>query len=61
MTALTWGWSQSETADRLMEESAKAQANGKRLCRAHRPQCRPCRGTPPAAAEAAPNRLIAYR
>jgi hypothetical protein len=29
MTAITWGWSVSDTAARLMEESAKAQANGK--------------------------------
>ena len=29
MTALTWGWSQDETADRLMEESAKARAQGR--------------------------------
>jgi RepB DNA-primase from phage plasmid len=29
MTAITWGWSVEETADRLMEESAKAQVNGK--------------------------------
>ena len=29
MTAITWGWSVDETAERLMEESAKAQANGK--------------------------------
>jgi hypothetical protein len=29
MTALTWGWTKDETADRLMEESAKAQANGR--------------------------------
>jgi hypothetical protein len=28
MTALTWGWSQDATADRLMEESAKARAQG---------------------------------
>jgi hypothetical protein len=27
MTAITWGWSVTETADRLMKESAKAQAN----------------------------------
>jgi hypothetical protein len=30
MTAITWGWSAEETAARLMEESAKAQENGKR-------------------------------
>ena len=30
MTAITWGWSAEETAARLMEESAKAQANGER-------------------------------
>jgi hypothetical protein len=29
MTAITWGWSAIEAAERLMEESAKAQANGK--------------------------------
>jgi hypothetical protein len=29
MTALTWGWTTQETAQRLMEESAKAQANGR--------------------------------
>jgi hypothetical protein len=29
MTALTWGWSTDETADRLMEESGKARANGR--------------------------------
>ena len=29
MTAITWGWSIGDTAERLMEESAKAQANGK--------------------------------
>ncbi len=29
MTAITWGWGKEETADRLMEESAKAKANGK--------------------------------
>ena len=29
MTAITWGWSVDDTAERLMEESAKAQANGK--------------------------------
>ena len=29
MTAITWGWNVAETADRLMEESAKAQASGK--------------------------------
>ena len=29
MTAITWGWSVDETADRLMEESTKAQANGR--------------------------------
>ena len=29
MTAITWGWSVDDTADRLMEESAKAHANGK--------------------------------
>ena len=29
MTAITWGWSIDDTADRLMEESAKARANGK--------------------------------
>ena len=28
MTAITWGWSTDETAERLMEESAKAQENG---------------------------------
>ena len=28
MTAITWGWTE-ETAERLMEESTKAQANGK--------------------------------
>jgi RepB DNA-primase from phage plasmid len=30
MTAITWGWSVDETKERLMEESAKAQANGER-------------------------------
>jgi hypothetical protein len=30
MTAITWGWSVDETKARLMEESAKAQANGER-------------------------------
>ena len=29
MTAITWGWSVQDTAARLMEESSKAQANGK--------------------------------
>ena len=29
MTAITWGWSVDDAADRLMEESAKARANGK--------------------------------
>jgi hypothetical protein len=29
MTALTWGWTVKETADRLMEESANAQSQGK--------------------------------
>jgi hypothetical protein len=29
MTAITWGWTADEAADRLMEESAKAQANGR--------------------------------
>jgi hypothetical protein len=29
MTAITWGWSVDDTAERLMEESTKAQANGK--------------------------------
>jgi hypothetical protein len=29
MTAITWGWDIADTADRLMEESAKAQANGR--------------------------------
>ena len=29
MTAITWGWSKDETALRLMEESTKAQTNGK--------------------------------
>ena len=29
MTAITWGWSVEETAERLMEESPKAQVNGK--------------------------------
>lgn len=29
MTAITWGWTAEEAADRLMEESAKAQKNGK--------------------------------
>ena len=28
MTAITWGLDADETAERLMEESAKAQANG---------------------------------
>jgi RepB DNA-primase from phage plasmid len=30
MTAISWGWSVDETKERLMEESAKAQANGER-------------------------------
>jgi len=30
MTSITWGWSVDETAARLIEESAKAQANGDR-------------------------------
>ena len=46
MTAITWGWSVDETAERLMEESAKAQANGERYAEPHRPQCRPRRGAP---------------
>ena len=29
MTAITWGWSVQDTAVRLMEESSKAQTNGK--------------------------------
>jgi hypothetical protein len=29
MTAIDWGWKPDETAERLMEESTKAQANGK--------------------------------
>jgi hypothetical protein len=29
MTAITWGFGVDETAERLMEESTKAQANGK--------------------------------
>jgi hypothetical protein len=29
MTAITWGWSMQETAERLMEESPKARLNGK--------------------------------
>src|SRR5450755_2471324 len=29
MTAIDWGWSVDETAERLMEESTKAQENGK--------------------------------
>jgi hypothetical protein len=29
MTAITWGWSVRQTAERLMEESTKAQANGR--------------------------------
>jgi hypothetical protein len=29
MTAITWGWSVDDTAARLMEESIKAQMNGK--------------------------------
>lgn len=32
MTAITWGWSVNDTAERLMEESTKAQANGKGYC-----------------------------
>jgi len=28
MTAITWGWSIEETADKLMELSAKARENG---------------------------------
>ena len=30
MTAITWGWSVHQTAERLMEESTKAQTNGER-------------------------------
>jgi hypothetical protein len=30
MTAITWGWTAEEAADRLMEESEKARANGRR-------------------------------
>jgi hypothetical protein len=29
MTAITWGWTTEETAERLMEESTKAQSNGR--------------------------------
>ena len=29
MTAITWGFGVDETAERLMEESSKARANGK--------------------------------
>jgi hypothetical protein len=29
MTAITWGWPVKDAADRLMEESTKAQTNGK--------------------------------
>lgn len=29
MTAIDWGWSVDETAERLIEESAKARAQGK--------------------------------
>ena len=29
MTAITWGFGKDETAERLMQESAKAQAQGK--------------------------------
>ena len=29
MTAITWGWTVEETAERLMEESIKAKANGR--------------------------------
>ena len=29
MTAIDWGWGVDETAERLMEESTKAQENGK--------------------------------
>ena len=29
MTAITWGWSKEEAAERLMEESAKARTNGR--------------------------------
>jgi hypothetical protein len=29
MTAITWGWSAADAADRLMEESTKAQASGR--------------------------------
>jgi RepB DNA-primase from phage plasmid len=29
MTAITWGWTTQQTAERLMEESAKAQASGR--------------------------------
>jgi hypothetical protein len=28
MTAITWGWDIADTAERLMEESTKTQANG---------------------------------
>ena len=54
MTAITWGWSVDETAERLMEESSKAQDERQGLCRTDRPQCRPRRRAPPAAA--APDR-----
>ena len=37
-----------ETAERLMEESTKARANGEELCRTDRAQCRARRGAPPA-------------
>jgi hypothetical protein len=53
MTAITWGWSVRQTAERLMEESTKAQGNGRRYAdltarnaalaverrRGHRPAC----------------------
>ena len=29
MITISWGWNLEETAERLMEESAKARANGK--------------------------------
>jgi hypothetical protein len=29
MTAISWGWSVAKTADRLMEESTKAQTSGR--------------------------------
>ena len=53
MTAITWGWSVADTADAV--DGGKRQGPDERqsLRGPHRPQCGPCRGAPPAAAEAA--------